>query len=137
MIHSHIIRVKRREAALSERELAGLLGISEARLCRLENHAERTRLKIAFGLQIVFDVDPRELFPCIYAEVEDEVMRRAARLDQALGVATKPASVRKRRLLVAMVKRSRSPKEVSSLRQAPRAQARRDIAASRVKLLSM
>ena len=102
------IRRKRREFALSELELADLLGLSEARVCRLEQREVNTRLRTAFGLQVIFAAEPRELFPRTFAEVEEAVMRRAAKLDETLREQTDPISIKKHRLLAAMVERAES-----------------------------
>lgn len=101
------VRSLRKECALTQKELADLLAISQTSISRIEADEEPAALETALGLQVVFDIQPRLLFHRRYRKVEDAVMRRAAKLDQHVASRTDPTSVRKQRLLTAMVKRAR------------------------------
>jgi transcriptional regulator with XRE-family HTH domain len=72
-LHFHRLRW-----GLTQRELAHLLGYkSGSVVSRLERELQRPTLPIVFGCQIIFGVPPLELFPGEFADVEDELMRRA------------------------------------------------------------
>jgi transcriptional regulator with XRE-family HTH domain len=93
-------------SCLSQGELADLVGVSQARICRYEKNEEAPSLSSAFGLQVIFDRPPRALFQHVYAHVEDEVMRRGAELERSLIGKTDYASMRKRHLLESMMERA-------------------------------
>lgn len=58
------------------------------------------------ALEVVFGKSGRQLFPALYDEVQEEVMRRAAKLDRTLRRKKDPASERKRALLRDMARRA-------------------------------
>lgn len=101
------IRSLRKEFALTQSELADLLAISQTNVSRIEGDEEPAALEAALGLQVLFNVEPRLLFNRRYRKVEDAVMRRAAQLDRRVAQRTDLASVKKQRLLAAVVKRAR------------------------------
>jgi DNA-binding XRE family transcriptional regulator len=107
MNHIQMVRLNRKRFALSQGELGALLALTQSEISKLEEDRRSTKLETAFALQIVFDVQPRDLFVRRYARVEEKVMRRAARLDRKLSGRTDPASQQKQRLLAAMVKRAK------------------------------
>lgn len=75
------LRKYRKSAQLSQRELAGLLGLkSQGTLCEIEAGAKRPSVHVAFACEIVFAIPMRELFPGIYARSMRTVRRSAARL---------------------------------------------------------
>ena len=106
MKHIQMVRLNRKKYALSQRELGLLLALTQSEISRLEEDRRSTKLETAFALQIVFDVQPREMFVRRYARVEEKVMRRATRLDRKLQGKTGAGSVRKHKLLAAMVQRA-------------------------------
>ena len=106
MKHIQMVRLNRKKYALSQRELGLLLALTQSEISRLEEDRRSTKLETAFALQIVFDVQPREMFVRRYARVEEKVMRRATRLDRKLHGKTDAGSVRKQKLLAAMVQRA-------------------------------
>lgn len=80
------LKTHRRRLGLTQRELAALLGFShEWNVCRYEQHTRTPDLEIACACQIIFGVPVEELFPGIYASVEDQVIRRAEELVVVLG----------------------------------------------------
>ena len=107
MKHIQMVRLNRKRFALSQGELATLLALTQGEISKLEEDRRSTKLETAFALQIVFDVQPKDMFVRRYAKVEEAVMRRASRLDLRLQGKTDAASVKKQRLLSAMVRRSR------------------------------
>lgn len=79
-LHTH-----RRQWGLTEEELAFLLGSKSASVVsRLERRERDPSLRAAFACHFIFGVAPDELFPKLYAEVEDAVMRRAIELHERL-----------------------------------------------------
>lgn len=79
------LRMYRRQAGLSQRELAELIGCpDDAAVCRLERSQRRPALHTAMACEIVFRTSLRELFPDMYEEVEQLVNRRAHSLRRNL-----------------------------------------------------
>lgn len=105
MTHIKMVRLTRKRFALSQGELADLLALSQGEISRLEDDRHVAGLETVFALQILFDVEPRDLFPRRYAKAEEAVMRRASKLDRLLQGKTDAASLKKQRMLAAMVKR--------------------------------
>lgn len=106
MPHITYVRRTRRRWALSQPELAQLLGISQSVISRIETGDLVPGTSLAFGLQVIFGQSPRALFPGLYSTVEDAVMAQAAELDRALGARKDYATETKRRLLTAMALRA-------------------------------
>jgi DNA-binding XRE family transcriptional regulator len=100
----------RRKHALTQSELADLLGISQKAVSRLEDAAgdqvHHLRLETAFAIQVVFGKRPSQLFSRLFNEVEDAVMGRAAEFDRALDGRSDRATEHKRALLSDMVRRA-------------------------------
>jgi len=100
----------RRKHALTQTELADLIGISQTLVGRLEDATSgkvyTLRLETAFALQVVFGKRPGQLFLPLFEEVEEAVMGRAAALDRALDGRTDSAAEHKRALLMEMVRRA-------------------------------
>lgn len=106
MPHITYVRRTRRRWALSQPELAQLLGISQSVISRIEAGELIPGTSLALGLQVIFGQSPRALFPGLYSSVEDAVMAQAAELDRALGARKDYATETKRRLLTAMALRA-------------------------------
>jgi len=101
------MRIHRKRWALSQRELAHLLGgLSATSVGRIELGRRVPSLPVALGYQVIFGRPPSELVPGLYAEVEDDVMRRAASLSVRLERRGDGAAALKRRLLADMVTRA-------------------------------
>ena len=100
------LRIHRKRWALSQQELADLLGLSRTTITRLENESESTRLVTAFGLMVVFGIKTEVMQKNLYTQVEDAVMRNAAALDEKLRGKTDAKSLRKIELLSDMVRRA-------------------------------
>lgn len=99
------VRMNRNHWALSQPELAELLGVTQEAISWLENKAKTATLEKALALQVIFDAQPRSLFPCLYAEIEEAVMARAVGIDLRLQGKADAKSLRKLELLSNMVKR--------------------------------
>jgi len=107
MNNAHTILLYRKRAALTQGELAQLLGISQSALSRIEEgQVKDLRLDVALGLTVVFGLGPHHMFDEHYATIEDEVMERAARLDQRIRQRKDRKSARKQALLDEMMRRA-------------------------------
>jgi transcriptional regulator with XRE-family HTH domain len=95
----------RKRWALHQRDLAHLVGVSRSVISRYENGALAPTARRILALEAVFGKSGRQLFPSVYADVLDEVMRRAAKLDRTLSRSPSAASNRKRQLFSEMAKR--------------------------------
>ena len=103
------MRIHRKRWALSQRELAHLLGgLSATSVGRIELGRRVPSLPVALGYQVIFGTPAAELVPGLYAVVEDDVMRRAAKLSLRLERRGDAAAALKRRLLAEMVTRAGS-----------------------------
>jgi transcriptional regulator with XRE-family HTH domain len=79
------LRVRRRQSALTQKELAFLLGYgSEGVVSRFERHERRITLAIAFACELILGAGPRDLFPVLLEQVEDGVVRRMYELYERL-----------------------------------------------------
>jgi len=75
------LRTYRKRGGLSQDEMAFLLGCqSGAKISRFERLARQPNLETALACQVVFGVPARELFPGMFAEVEETVTERARKL---------------------------------------------------------
>ena len=84
----HCVRRYRLRAALTQREMAHLLGCqSSATVCQYEGRKREPDLRTALAYQVVFGMPIEELFPGIHREVEQEVLIRADRLSKQLATA--------------------------------------------------
>lgn len=69
----------------TQAELAYLLGLkSGSVVSRIEGQNRQPALAVALACQVLFDSAPGELFPGVYSEVEDAVVRRAHELHESL-----------------------------------------------------
>jgi transcriptional regulator with XRE-family HTH domain len=112
MTHLNYLSLHRKRWALSQRELAGLLGhASRSVVSRLELGGGRPSLRFALACQTIFGLGVAELFPDLFEQHQDDVMRRAAVFDGRLRDKADASSARKRELLADMVGRALSRDE--------------------------
>jgi transcriptional regulator with XRE-family HTH domain len=95
----------RKRWALIQREVAHLVGVSTSMISRYENGALAPSARGILALEVIFGRSGRQLFPHVYADVQDEVMRRAAKLDRTFARNADKASERKRQLFSEMARR--------------------------------
>ena len=91
------LRVHRKKWGLSQDELAALIGTrSGATVSRLESLRRHPNLRTAFAVQIIFGESLEKLFPKVFDQVEDALMRRAYAMHEGLqgraGVSTRVKS---------------------------------------------
>ena len=76
---------RRREWALTQEELAFLFGYgSDAIVSRFEGSARKIPLRIAFACELIFGSEPKDLFPALFEQVEEGVVRRMYELYEQL-----------------------------------------------------
>jgi transcriptional regulator with XRE-family HTH domain len=94
------LRSQRRKWALTQRELAELLGnMSAAAVSKYETLARTPSLKVMLAFELLFGEPASELFPAIAQRVRRAVLRNAAALRDRLAANRDARSVRKCRLL--------------------------------------
>lgn len=103
------VRTQRRRWALTQREVAVLLGFeSRTSVSRIEQGKHVPNLETALALEVIFGVAPREMFPQVFGEIEEQVMRQSLVLYEATLQSSKPRERRKRELLEVALKRATS-----------------------------
>lgn len=101
------LRTHRKSWALSQKQLAGLLGFRfPTPLGKYERDQRLPSLRVAIACEVVFGIPVSVLFEGIRAEVEEDVMRRANMLFESVEHRTDLAGMRKRELLMAMLARA-------------------------------
>ena len=96
---------RRKRWAVSQRELAHLVGVGQGIISRYEKGQLTPGARTLMALEIVFGKSGRHLFPSLHQKIEEDVMRRAAALERGLRDRTDPGAVRKQRLLGRMAAR--------------------------------
>ena len=102
------VRKQRRRWALSQRELAQLLGGSESIVAKYERGARTPSLEAALALEVVFGIVPRDLFPSKFHDQRRAVVRRAEALLESLASRQDRQTRRKRKLLGELITRSQT-----------------------------
>jgi transcriptional regulator with XRE-family HTH domain len=109
MNHPNYLAFHRRRNGLKAQDLATLLGYAHHSTVRRCEIGERPpTLRFALACQAVFGVAPAEMFPGVFARIEDEVLTAGAILDRRLRGKTGEAASRQRRLLLRIVERANS-----------------------------
>jgi transcriptional regulator with XRE-family HTH domain len=79
------VRPLRRRWRITQRELAFLIGLqSGGVISRIEGEKRSPSLAGLLACEILFGASPRELFPGLFNELEDTVLRRATDLFEEL-----------------------------------------------------
>jgi transcriptional regulator with XRE-family HTH domain len=102
---SNYLRTYRKRSALSQAEVAFLLGQkSGAKVCRYERFKREPGLQTALAYVAIFQKPVSDLFPGLYQEIARNVRARAAKLAAQLNKnkSSKPALL-KRQILAAIV----------------------------------
>lgn len=93
------LRARRKGSGLTQDEVAFLLsGRAGSNVSRYEHGDRRPNILTAFGYQVTFGVSAHELLDGLFAEVEQNVMKRADQLLRRLG-REKESPRQKRKLL--------------------------------------
>jgi transcriptional regulator with XRE-family HTH domain len=79
------VRPLRRRWALTQRELAFLIGVKNgAAVSRIERLKRSPSLPVTFACALVFGTAPPELFPALISKIHDDVLRRVSELYEEL-----------------------------------------------------
>jgi transcriptional regulator with XRE-family HTH domain len=101
------LRTHRRLWGLTQKELAELVSLRNAtHLSKVENGKHTPRLEVVLACQVIFGIPPSDMFPDVYAQVEDRVMRSIGQFHLALEHTTSPEGLRKRELCEAALRRA-------------------------------
>lgn len=95
----------RKRWALNQRDVAHLVGVSTSMISRYERGRIAPGVRALLALEVIFGRSGRRLLPHVYTQVQDEVMRRAAKLDRTLAGRRDAISQRKRQLFSEMARR--------------------------------
>lgn len=105
-VHSYL-RTHRRKWALTQKELAFLLGHKSAtHVSRLEQGKRIPGTDVVLACEVLFGITPRSCFPHLYTGVEEAVHSRAAILHESLEKKTGKAAMRKKEFLSSVLKRA-------------------------------
>lgn len=97
---SIVLRIHRRRWALTQRELATLLGIASVHhVSRVERSRSAPGVRFVLASEIVFGIHARELFPKFFDEVEEEVVRNLFHFGERLKNSSSQSAARKRQLV--------------------------------------
>ena len=103
------LRTHRRVWGLTQREVAQLLDLKSASVVsRLEN-AKRKRgpnYETALACQVLFGIEPRDMYPTIHRQVEERVIRNCYRMHRGIEDTIKLSEIRKRELLELALERA-------------------------------
>ena len=98
------VRRLRKAARLAQHEVAELLGVGQSTVSRIEA-GDLPETSQVFGLQILFDVGPHHIFEGRFLAMAEEIVRKAAEMDQRLQRRGAPAHGRTRTWLREMMNR--------------------------------
>jgi DNA-binding XRE family transcriptional regulator len=85
-VSGNYLRMHRKKAGLSQRELGLLLGYGDkGQISRHERSRTAPRLLTALGYEVIFKASIPEIFPELHASVSREVEARLAAMEEALG----------------------------------------------------
>ena len=90
------VRPLRRRWALTQRELAFLIGVRNgAVVSRIERLKRPPSLPVTFACMLVFGAAPPELFPGLISQIHDDVLRRVTELyDELQGNPSKETRIK-------------------------------------------
>jgi transcriptional regulator with XRE-family HTH domain len=79
------LRVHRRRWHLTQEELAFLFGyLDQSIIARLERDERAISLAVVYACELVFGVKPKEIFPALFAIMEDDIVERMHQLRDRL-----------------------------------------------------
>lgn len=100
------IRAHRKRWALTQEELAALLGLtSQGTVSQYEGTEKRPGIEILIGAKTIFNVPCREMFPRMYEDVERQLLVRAKELHAKMEASADPATLKKRAFLGDLINR--------------------------------
>lgn len=93
------LRLARRSQAISQKELAALLGVNPATLSRAECQRQLPALELVFCYEALFGQPVRSLFPDLYCRAAERVSMNAKLLREGLEGQNGPSAEVKRAFL--------------------------------------
>ncbi|MGO8754728.1 MAG: helix-turn-helix transcriptional regulator [Gallionellaceae bacterium] len=106
LVNSYL-RTHRRKWALTQKELAFLLGQkSSAHVSRLEQGKRIPSSEVVLACEVLFGTTPRNFFPKLYVDIEKAVLARAATLCERLDKETSKSAMRKKEFLSSILNRA-------------------------------
>ena len=106
---TNYLRVNRKRLALTQEEVAFLLGVpglgKEAKVCRDEKFIREPKLRMALAYEVIYQRPVRELFAGLYQQVEREVVERAKILSFRKGSKLTQRTIHRRQMLAALAAR--------------------------------
>mgnify|MGYP001611526195 CR=1 FL=1 len=112
------VRHVRRKWSLSQPEIAELLGIGDKHLSHIERRGFGMSARVLIAFEIVFGRRAADLFPALYDETEDTVVRNLYVFQQKLEDKSSLRAAKKRvfvdRALNKVIKNTITPKEHES-----------------------
>jgi len=105
------LRTFRRKSYLSQEELSNLLGCKTGQIIsRYECNVRVPNLRTVFTLMIIFGVKAEELFPGLYSEVKEEILRQIqVHLKKATNCYPTPKTTRKHSFLLEVINSLNEP----------------------------
>ena len=103
------LRMHRRIWGLTQKEVAGLLGLKSASAVSRLEHAKCKHgpsYETALACQVLFGIEPRDMYPTIHRKVEDRVIRACYLIHHGLEHSSKVSDLRKRELLEMALRRA-------------------------------
>jgi DNA-binding XRE family transcriptional regulator len=83
--HFNYLRTHRRRCQLTQDELAFIFGYSDQSIiARLERDERTVTLSVAHACELLFGVEPNEIFPGFFVVMEEGVVRRMHELAERL-----------------------------------------------------
>ena len=103
------LRTHRRVWGLTQAEIADLLGLRSASAVSCLERSKRKRgptYETALACQVLFGIEPRDMYPTIHRQVEERVIRACYRMHQGMENTTSLSDLRKRELLELALRRA-------------------------------
>ena len=109
------LRRERRRWALTQKELAAIVGCSEHHFSLMERGKYPPARNLAVACCVLFGLAPDEMFPDHYAEIEETLMRSVYELVETLEGITGPDADKKRAFADQVLDRAVSRMNASAL----------------------
>ena len=101
------LRTQRKQWALTQSELARLLGLKSAQhVSRLERGRRQPSVSVLLAVEIIFGEHPRDLFPKLFDAIEERTVRFLYGMQQRLAGEDKRASERRRQFAAEALRRA-------------------------------
>lgn len=107
MLTVNYVAFFRKQNGLTQEELSELLGFrSSTTVHRVETGERQPTLRFALSCEVLFGNTPAKVFPGLYADIEEEVIRNGAWLDERIRGRTDRRASLQRDMLRRMMERA-------------------------------